>query len=744
MKMKAASQSRLTMNYQEGDFLLHDEHGIGKIVRVVPGDPADLTVDFERSPNFTMSARLADRTTRRLAIDGFKALAYEDHTEAMRLIKEAPAYVVALVLRDFPNHRAKQEEIKDDLARYVKDWPEWWKRTQIALKDAPYIDTSNSKLREYGLREAALSRSDEAFDHFQRLRRKLTQPESKTTSDDVYEQARLVLNTVKEAAHVPERMREVMFKYFRDMIDDEALDTERRLDATFRLLDVDWLTPAEGHAVLEQLHARDLKLYRLGTFAQNRLLDLLLQPSPSPAELRILLTGLCAEPPVVDRVLNWLLKQGSSVLLERGLFTALAENLPPDLPVAKYEHFGYRLKQLTSLVDVLPGETIDWRLIIERTGTLTIKMAKEAPRASSAGEFPHMALVLLCGVVYRRVQGFGPEYIDPLIEAVADPTYSTGFTLALLDAADSTSSVSPDFSLAIREHLFQQAGEQHDALLDALLGQPIDEPVARMAAIVDAAEHHHNVFVLDWAGDQANELCRSVDDHTLLQMLRHLDRLSRLGEDRPWQSAIDAFRERGYLAALRQNIPPHGGVTVVSPGALDQVIVRAMREYIDERNSTSLHEREAALVRITVLDQRVQDLANQLAERGRLLGELRSGMVQGGDSTRFEERIRILRDLATTVAEIERFAYRQGKPSLEVDGILRRLHSVIKGQRIVLLDAPGTSVAFNPEQQQLIDQIAGTTPTTVVVVERGYLVTDPQGLQRLLKPALVKAAPSVP
>lgn len=138
--------------------------------------------------------------------------------QTMRPIEAEPTRAVVLVLRDFPQQRAKQEEIKDYLAAYIKDWAEWWKRTQVLLKEAEYIDTSNSKLREYGLREAALSRVDETFDHFQRLRHRLPRPEFKITVQDVHQQAK-VLNVVQDTADVPARIREVMFKYFRYIID---------------------------------------------------------------------------------------------------------------------------------------------------------------------------------------------------------------------------------------------------------------------------------------------------------------------------------------------------------------------------------------------------------------------------------------------------------------------------------------------------------------------------------------------
>lgn len=731
------------MEYQEGDYLFHEEYGIGKILRVAPGEPADLTVDFERSPNFTMSAPLAERTTQRLMTEGFKALAYEDHTEALRLIKEEPAHVVALVLRDFPNQRAKQEEIKDYLARYVKDWPEWWKHTQTALKDVQYIDTSKSKLREYGLRETQLSRVDEAFDRFQRLQRNLARPEEKTTPDDVYRQACQVLRLVQDGASISDRPRGILLKYFREVVDDVTRTTEQRLDAVFRLIEVGWLTQVEGRALIDPFNASDLKLYRLGVFSQNRLLDLLLSTTPSAAELRLLQTGLCAESPVIDRVFNWLLKQGDSAWLERGFLTAVTEYLPPELPVSKYDHFAHRLRQMGALIDLLPGETTDWSLLVNRTGELLEKLA-QAPRSSTKDAFPLEAVLLLCHALYRRIQPRGHELVEELVGEVGDPNYPTGFALALLDTAHDMPAITPDFTRAVQDHLLQYVGEQHDVLLQSILGQQTEGPVAQLAAMVQAAEQYRGGFVLDWVGRQASELCRSVDEHTLLRMLANLDRLSHLGEDRPWQPTIDGFRERGYLAALRQNIPLHGGTTVINPGALDEVLVKAVREYVEEQTADLRHDKEELQVQLAALEGRVQDLLAQQAERERLLAELRSGIRQGGDSTRFEERTRILRDLVTAVAEIERFAYRQGKPSPEADGIVRRLHSVIKGQRIALLDGPGTVVAFDPGQHQLADQITGSTPATVMVVERGYLIIDPQGSRRLLKPALVKAAPPAP
>jgi molecular chaperone GrpE (heat shock protein) len=171
---------------------------------------------------------------------------------------------------------------------------------------------------------------------------------------------------------------------------------------------------------------------------------------------------------------------------------------------------------------------------------------------------------------------------------------------------------------------------------------------------------------------------------------------------------------------------------------VDHALLSANRRTID----SSLREKNEEILGLELkLQQEIdrnQRIENQVTEKDQVIRELRSGF--GGDTAdaRFEEKVRIVKELASSVAEFERMLTRADNKSLEGEAIILRLNNLIKGMKVTPMEAIGTQVQFNPQKHRLIDSSLLEPGKKVIVVERGFLIRDNHDKMRLLKPALVK------
>ena len=115
------------MNTSIGDFFKHREHGIGQITKTIEGFESQVEIQFLDRPVIVMTEALLLRTAIPVSRLGFYAFAYQKPEEALKLIDEKPVDVICLVLEDFEGYRARTEDIKDYLDKYISNWENWWK-----------------------------------------------------------------------------------------------------------------------------------------------------------------------------------------------------------------------------------------------------------------------------------------------------------------------------------------------------------------------------------------------------------------------------------------------------------------------------------------------------------------------------------------------------------------------------------------------------------------------------------------
>jgi transcription elongation factor GreA-like protein len=205
------------MEFKTGDFIHHNHYGVGRIL-----DTADLlnsistssikeyTIRFQDGEVKTLPQELLDRGAHQVSSEGFRAYWYLDETRAKELLTTDPVEVITMVLHDFPGQQAKNEDFKEYLAPYVLNWMEWWEITQPKLKDSPLIDTSQSKLRIYALRRDALSRAEEIYRSFNRIRSK--------DKNLGYDEARRILAEYRNGASLRDEHLEDVLNYVKLII----------------------------------------------------------------------------------------------------------------------------------------------------------------------------------------------------------------------------------------------------------------------------------------------------------------------------------------------------------------------------------------------------------------------------------------------------------------------------------------------------------------------------------------------
>ena len=727
------------MDYHVGDYIYHSRFGVGRIREVIEADGSDLVIDYQQQHGLRVSVRLTENSTRAIKAEGFLALWSDDGESAIKLLEEDPARAVALALQDFTETRAQTEDLKEYFTPCFRnrDWTKWWKKTQQALKRAEYIDTSKSDEREYRLRQGVVSLAEEAFARFQRAR-------FRANLEQAYEETKRVFNALKEGATLSDLHTDALKAFYTQVAGDASRDINTRLDALYRMEERKWLSREDAHTTIQHL-VEGLKLYQLETFAQNRLLDYLLANADDSNLVPVLLTGLCANTNSLERVLDWVIKQGDPYLVVTSLRGVLSGNILPEPALGEFAALSTRLDKSVLLVQLLTASPDPLPELVSLYEKLAGRVGA-ARQIETEGKALIVALVRLGGVLFDRVQSCQPPIAPLLVAALITPRFSSEFILLILDAR-TKAQVSDAFSTQIENLALIHARSTSDPVLACLLKTEEGERVSQVVRLVERARQFggQNEFVLEQIGTKVLALCREASDVELTQMISDLDALAHLSRASSWIHLLNNYRQRAYLVALEVLTPDISSASTGNVGVLDRALLNAIRDYMqrqleDMRSEVAQHQKQ-----LMERDHQATELATRLQETQSRMRELRQGYVQNPQQTRYEERFRILREFAATVAEFERFNSKPDRRSPDVDAILRRLNSLLAGQGVFPREDIGNLITFDPLYCQIVGQVTDeiSSAEQVHVMERGYTIKDPQGMVRLLKPVLVQY-PSTP
>ncbi len=723
------------VEFNVGDYLYHSTHGVGRVKQITGDKNPDLVIDYQKKPNYRVSARLVLAGCRRLTPDGFLALWYDDPTEAEVLLDKEPARVVAMALKDFEGARAKTEDLKAYLEAALggRDWTKWWRKTQQALKRAEYIDTSKSDDREYRLRLESLSLAEEAFNRFQRIRYLGGRLQA-------LEEARSVFNALRNSSELSPSHVDTLKDFYLQISVDQSLGASSRLDAIYRLGETGWLTKEDVRAAVQQLVAEGLRVYCLEDFAQNRLVDFLIQNADTSYFVPTLLTGLCASKNTMERVLDWIEKRGDSDLVIEALRAVLTENVPPHWPREDYPSLAARLNSTSILLRLMVGAP-------EPMPELLSSYAKLADRVGTAKLTPvefgciTSALVRFGSMLFDRVQACCADLAPSVPDALVSDRLSSDFLLGVIGAT-SDPEVSRDFASGIERSALVRISST-DAILSRILTNTEGDRVQKLSLLTSWAREYakQNPVLLNWVMMRAVDLCKGASVTDQVAMIDDLGVLSGISAASSWKRTVDSCLHQAFVNQFRRSIPPHSSCRTEGSTDVTDPLVAAAVDVICERTgsleqmvSDLRKQLEATRVRLTEMEAHLRDAQSRM-------GELKQGFVQDPQRLRYEERFRILREFACSVGEFERH-FAGDKRSRDMEGILRRLNSLLAAQGVLPRESIGNRITFDPTYCQFSDPTSagahGDEP--VEVIERGYTIQDPQGHVRLLKPALVRPA----
>lgn len=718
--------------YSVGDFVYHLELGTGQIISITPGAHPDLTIAFERSPRHTISAYLAERSTSRLSPSGFRAMAYADHAVALEYLEKTPAEAIRLVLQDFPDTKAKTPEIHEYLMRHIRDWEKWWKRAQKALKDSPQIDTSRSRQQEYRLSGVALSRAEELYEAFWRSTVEAAtgiRPEDHERVE--YELALRVLGAFSEGAFLPPEKEEVLRDFLIGEVTRPNLPVGIRLDALFRCVERHWLSKEETGKSISGMISPELELSAMEPLVRSRLVDHFLACDRSDLTDRILITGLRSSPEEARRIGEWVLAQADSRLVVDSVFHLLRTSIESaDAPRSAES----QLIALQSLIRLLPAVSSDptvWREI----GTATVALgtaiaAQVGPRLR--GEVPR--LVTIAAMVATRAGEAGVDCQEPLAKMLVNPARRSEFALMVLGCLDQAL---PEFTEEVHRAFYASFLPSSRPALDALAQRMgLAELVSEAAGI----ERDNKAL---WAGI-SSVIVRTVSggsNEALLAWLTTIETVCLVDPEAKWRTSLDALRERAYEAILSRALgsDPKGGE--ITSRVLDEPAMTAIVRFLREQEAEMARELQNAREALAEVETNARKLETDLQSRETIVGELGGRISRGAQDAKHLERVRILKSVAQTTAELERYVFVRRQPFPELRGTLTRLTSILTSFGVEPTEGPGETIPWDVSSCQWADG-EGTTMEAgapVRVEERGYFIKDPAGIRRLLKPAIVGA-----
>ena len=731
--------------YSVGDFIFHPIHGVGLIRHISDNENPDITIDFEKKPGLVLPRYLLDRNSDRLSPLGYRVLAYTDPIEAHRILTEDPVTVIELSLYDFPTQRAKTDELKDYLSPYLHDWDAWWEIVQPKLKESSLIDTSRSKFREYGLHQEQHTRAEEAYRYFRKLQTRGTGENlqlpgiysHKPGKTEIYDQARRVLKEITVETQLSKEDSWDLRSFFIRWIADETNPIALRLDAIFRLSEIGWYNAIELSTNLHSLLNDQVRLYQLEIYTQNRLLEYLLSYAQNRVERRILCSGICGLDSSIQSVKKAALERADPEWIQELIIVGLTENLPPELLKDQLPLLGRRLEALSSLVKSLPVSYPKWSEIIEALNLLlnVLSLSKDPDTLRS---LPYNSLMKFSIVILSRINEQQSDLQDQLLNTLSNPNLSSEIILGLLEAAGKLDSQKV-IKKAISPRLISRLESQHSDLLNKLLGQTDTTKPGWEVELVDIARNHiHNHFVVNRVGTRILELCRISPIDELVRILPSLEELENIPGDWDWRNGLNTFRQKAYQAVLQDpELVPDTEDGKKSP-IWDPAITSAFGEFLHQQTVHLQAVISSKEQLIGEANKQIQLQKKTIADQESIMRELRSGLGGDTQAARFDERRRVLRELATTLAEFERFTSRQGSVSSEMQAILRRLNNLLAAQQVIPLESIGTTLPYDPKAAKIIEGEICSPGDMVFVVERGYKLRDPKGAEWLLKQAIVQ------
>lgn len=711
------------MELNTGDFIYHLHYGVGRIQDFEASNQTspssgdlEFNVKFQNGEIKPFTQELLDRGARKISPSGFRAYTYLNEAGAQELLVSNPVEAITMVLQDFPGLIAKNEDFKDYLSPYIPNWTEWWETVQPKLKESPQIDTSRSKFREYGLRKDAMSPAEEIYRSFQRIR-------FFENKSFVYDQARRTLTEYRNGSHLPDKHLQDVLNYVEQLVETDSNPPAMRLDAAFRLQEGKWASVEKTTQHISKIIKSGFRLYDLDLFSLNRTVAYLLSVTLTQDEESLLSSAICSGEPAIKAICEWALQRGESRFIALLLVTALSENIPPRLENENLATLAVRLKYLGTLVKSIEIENEAWPLAISHFQDLISAISQLDGKVVPPLFLP---LIEFSQTLYERLNSRRPELVAKIFDSLFNRNISKPFILGLLDSARKSKQFS-EFGNLLEQHLWSDGeGRNFDFIKE--LTQSKGTIVEQVKSLLEVAGQYNSHSLKGHIGATVCDLVKKDEVTDPILFLPYLNQLYEWGSQWDWSDTVAGLRESAYLDALERSRQDFGD------NALRSAVYRFLRLKTQELDSVV----ERLNADAGQASQRIKELEGLLAEKEQVVRELRGGY--GGDTAEasFSERVRIVKELASSVAEFERMVLKTTEQSRDLQAIILRLNSIMAGLKVTPMEAIGAQVQFSPQKHQVVGAAIVDSGELVVIVERGYLIRDNNEKLRLLKPALVK------
>ena len=717
----------------EGSLVRHARFGIGQ-VRATSGE--ETTVAFRSGKQETVLPEELVPLSR----EGFWHLAYADPDAAARKLAAEPAQTISLLLRDLPNGEGRTAQIRTHLEQFVAgDWGAWWRQAKKMLKRDPTIDTSRSSDGLYALAERPRSFIMELYGRFQALPQMQQDAQhvgSLIPNPEKLAAARRILSAVASGESLaPPQQRKVQ-AFVTATITDASVPVAGRADILLRAGDLGWLSDDQIGAALGDLCRIPIRLYEIDAYAQNRIINAVLEHVGCEAGQDMLLSAFATAPPLLHQVSELYMARDQAETLVQGLWIGLIENLAgPRTDVAKLRRWYRSVEQRLGALGVVlhqivfdAGLTVDWPTMATHLSGFIAHLSKLDPVEA----VPKLTLRSFTGLWHRAMTLAPPNqrglFLDiPLTIPLRSPIVSSLLGSVFREGAGS------ELATAFTARMSQSARSSLDPLCKCIVDDHWawnSEVEALSYLLTNLAERQD---IIHWASQRAIKAVERSQD-SVFDFLPILDRLADLEHKAVTLERIDGLRQDAFeriCAAVRE------GEDLKLPAIkFDSASLAGLQNFASSLSAKADAAHEAARDKIARAGESARTAERRLKQSEDSLKELRRAFRQPDAAVKFAERVRILRPLADTTAEFERFASLHERGRAELTGMVRRLNSLLGRMGAVPFGDIGDEVSFDASQHEYVGSGHGRSQV-LTVIERGYTVRNLGGEQQMLRPAKV-------
>lgn len=728
------SEERELREVNKGAVVRHRDLGVGQVVDMGPGRAV---VEFRRASKQSV----AEDELIVLGAGGFWHGMYRDPESAAKALKVQPAEVILGLLSDFPRGTARTDEIRWDLEEFVGDWSAWWQSTQRLLKKEPRIDTSRSREKIYALAEKPRSYIQELYDGFRHAPATMLQAGSGAARElnvRKLQIAREIMVSLADGEELePTPARDVR-DFVKGAVVSQAVAIAERTYLLLRAADAGWFTDEEMATTLGALCREGIRLYELSPFAQNRAIGAILEHVGADEGRKSLLTAFATDYKLAGEVREIYISRGQGQFLLEGLRIGLTENLAePSMENEQKRHWYHSLSgRLVGLGDALDAvffdsqAAVDWDQICDHLQRFLIDL----DRLDAIEPVPGETLGSLVAF-WRRSMTYAPvgkrgAYLDmPVVVALREGIAAP--FLAVIFCSDA--------SLELADAFIERLSQKQDVPLDAVLDTMVNEhwawasEVGALSFLTDRLQARADA--LDWLAGRTIDSVQKKQE-LLPSYLPVLDRLAACSIDRELQQKVSGLRQRAFRDLCEAASKGEGMPTALL--VFDDASRAGLQEYLSEVDRQASDKMEILQAEAAQARSETRLAEARLARAEASLGELRKTYRQPDREIKFAERLRLLGELASVAAGIDRFSRRAATENKDLVGVARRLDSLLAAYGAEPFGEVGAEVEFDPSQHEFIGE-TDMPVETVIILERGYTIPDLEGKIHCLRAARVGA-----